>query len=449
MSEAMKFSSTIMLLTLAGLFLPPAYAAMSEGDSKNWDDSLRHARELRDEKQYNQAEKVFLELQSQAENSDDKKRVRKALTALAAVYFYRKDYAKAEELDRKALGLAESLATDNDGSVAICLNDLAETLVEEKRFDEALPIIKRSVALSEVVFSHNHPLLGMRLNFLADLLEKTGHKEEAIQYRSEGQGIIDAFLSQMSRKIKGAWKPPRSQYSYSSNVAFLVTDHGYVRDVHILDSSKNATNDQAAVDAVIAAQPFADIDSKADDDQLNLTFKFDYNFHQQGDAGRDVKQQTAEATSETVADSQEKINAANKQLAKIMQDIDEIKKDKKHTTTTLAEFYGRMSDTLMVLGQHNKAIEALKEALASPDFSDRNAPGTLMVMSELGCVYSKSMKSGLAETTLKAVVDSPNFEQILDVQLKQQALDDLGHSLSNLGHYAEAQKYYSRKKGSD
>ncbi len=448
----MKFSSTITLITLAGLFISfagPAFAAMSEGDSKNWDDSLRHARELRDDKQYDQAEKIFLELQSQAENSDDKKRVRKALTALAAVYFYRKDYKKAEELDRKALGLAESLATENDGTVAICLNDLAETLVEQKRFDEALPLIKRSVALSEVVFSHNHPLLGMRLNFLADLMDKMGQKEEAIQYRSEGQGIIDAFLSQMSRKIKAAWKPPRSQYSYSSNVAFMVVDHGYVKDVHMIDSSKNAANDQAAIDAVIAAQPFADINSKADDDQLNLTFSFDYNYHQQSDASIDSTQVTSAATSATVADSQEKIDAANKQLAKIMKDIDEIKKDKNHTATTLAEFYGRMSDTLMVLGQHNKAIELLKGALESPDFSDRNAPGTLMLLSELGCVYSKSMKASLAETTLKAVVDSPNFEQILDVQLKQQALDDLGHSLSNLGHYAEAQKYYSRKKGSN
>jgi hypothetical protein len=46
------------------------------------------------------------------------------------------------------------------------------------------------------------------------------------------------------------------------------------------------------------------------------------------------------------------------------------------------------------------------------------------------------------------VVDAPNFEQILDVKLKQQALDDLGHALSNMGRYAEAQKYYSRKRDS-
>jgi len=290
----------------------------------------------------------------------------------------------------------------------------------------------------------------MRLNFLADLLDKMGHKDEAIQYRSEGQGIINAFLSLMSRKIKASWKPPRCQYSYSSNVDFTVIDHGFVKDVHIAESTKSAANDQAAVAAVISAQPFADINSKADDDQLKLSFKFDYNFHQQSDmdkgSGNDWKQATTPVDSQTLAESKDKIAEEKKQLDKILKEIVKVKKEKGRSTTTLAELYGQMSDTMMVLGEHNKAVDKLKDALEMPDFSDRNSPGTLMLLSELGCVYSKSMRPALAETTLKAVVDSPNFEQILDVQLKEQALDDLGHSLSSLGRYAEAQQYYSRKK---
>ncbi|CAN5283786.1 hypothetical protein BH11CYA1_BH11CYA1_37980 [soil metagenome] len=456
----MNFSKRIALVTLASLTtfsgsIGPSWAAMSDDEAKSWDGSLEQGRALRDEKKYDEAGKRFVDLQTSAEKSDDKKRARKAMTALAANYFYQKDYAKAEELDRKALGLAESITTVNDGTVAICLNDLAETLVEEKRFDEALPLIKRSVALSEEVFSHNHPLLGTRLNFLADLLDRMGHKEDAVLYRSEGQGIINAFLSVMSRKIKAAWKPPRCLYSYSANVGFEVTDHGLVKEAHIVDSSGNTANDEAAVEAVKNAQPFSDINSKADDDQLNLSFKFDYNFHQGKESAvtkNNKESDTANTSggqgSQTAAESKAKIAQEQKKLEEILKTIEGIKKDKKHSNTTLAESYGQLSDTLMVLGEHTKAINYLKEALDSDDFKDKSSPGTLMLLSELGCTYLNSMKPSLAETTLKAVVDAPNFEQILDIKLKQQALDDLGHALSNMGRYAEAQKYYSRKRTS-
>lgn len=455
----MNFSKRIALVTLASFTtftgsLAPVWAAMSTEEASRWDASLEEGRTLRDDKKYEDAAKRFVELQASAEKSDDKKRQRKAMTALAANYFYQKDYSKAEELDRKALELAQSISSVNDGTVAICLNDLAETLVEEKRFDEALPLIKRSVALSEEVFSHNHPLLGTRLNFLADLLERMGHKDDAVLYRSEGQGIINAFLSVMSRKIKAAWKPPRCLYSYSANVGFEVTDHGLVKEVHIVDSSGNAANDEAAIEAVKNAQPFADINSKADDDQLNLSFKFDYNFHQRKESAQSKNNKESDSTntsnsgSEVTAQSKEKIEQEKKKLEQILKTIEEIKKDKNHTNTTLAESYGQLSDTLMVLGEHGKAIDYLKDALDSSDFKDKSSPGTLMLLSELGCTYLNSMRPALAETTLKAVVDAPNFEQILDVKLKQQALDDLGHALSNMGRYAEAQKYYSRKRDS-
>lgn len=454
----MNFSKKIALVTLASFTtfsgsLAPTWAAMSVDEASRWDTSLEEGRTLRDDKKYEAAAKRFLELQASAEKNDDKKRTRKAMTALAANYFYQKDYSKAEELDRKALGLAESISSVNDGTVAICLNDLAETLVEEKRFDEALPLIKRSVALSEEVFSHNHPLLGTRLNFLADLLERMGHKDDAVLYRSEGQGIINAFLSVMSRKIKAAWKPPRSLYSYSANVGFEVTDHGLVKEVHIVDSSGNTANDEAAIEAVKNAQPFADINSKADDDQLNLSFKFDYNYHQGKESATSKNNKESDSTStspgtEAAAESKAKVNQEKKKLDQILKTIEEIKKDKNHTNTTLAESYGQLSDTLMVLGEHGKAIDYLKEALDSTDFKDKSSPGTLMLLSELGCTYLNSMRPALAETTLKAVVDAPNFEQILDIKLKQQALDDLGHALSNMGRYAEAQRYYSRKRDS-
>lgn len=449
---ALSLSSAGAVYSAATLQRPAL--AQASGDSvewtKKWDAALNTGRDWREDQKFDQAEKQFLELQAQADAAHDVKRSRKALTAIAAVYFDKKDYAKAEELDRKALGIAESVAVDNDGTVAVCLNDLAEVLVEQKRYDEALPLMKRCVALSEKTFSHNHPVLGIRLTFLADLLDKMGRKDEASQFRSEGQGIINAFLSVMSRKIKAAWKPPRCLYSYSANVGFEVTDHGVLKESHIIDSSGNAANDEAALAAVRDAQPYLDITSSADDDQATLTFKFDYSYHQRkedGAAAQAAENNATITTSDTVvSDASGKIDAEKKNVSETLKAIEKVKKEKGHSNTTLAELYGKLSDSLMVIGQQDKAISYLKDGLQSSDFADKNSPGTLMMLSELGCVYLNSMRYPLAQSTLKAVVDSPNFEQIIDVKLKLQALDDLGHALSTMGLHAEAQKYYARMK---
>lgn len=424
--------------------------AFSGDDAKKWDAGLDHARSLRDEKKFDQALKALADLQAQAEGDGDKKRVRKAVTASAAAYFYNKQFAKAEELDRQALGMAEA-SNNNDGAIALCLNDLAETLVEEGRFDEALPIIKRSVAISEQVFSHNHPLLGVRLNFLADLLERMGKKSEAAAYRSEAQGIINSFMAVMTRKIKGAWMPPRCGYSYSNNVGFEVLDHGVVTNVHIIDSSGNKANDDAAVAAVEKAQPFLDISSTADDDQLLLSFKFDYNYQshkgsakKDSDAQEDQEEQ-ATAGREPSKDTDVLIAKEREHLTEVLAKIAQIKKDPARKDTDLAEAYGDLTHTLKVMGEHQQAVKYLKEALNLADFHSKKNPATLMVLCDLGSVYLTSKKADLAESTLKEVVESPIFTEIPDSNVKQQALDDLGHALCALGHYAEAQKYYSRK----
>ena len=424
--------------------------AFNEGDAKKWDDELASGRTLRDAKKYAEAEKIFLDLQSKAEADGDKKRVRKAITALAANYFYRKDFAKAEELDRLALGMAEANSTAGDGTIALCLNDLAETLVEEGRFDEALPIIKKSVAISEQVFSHNHPLLGVRLNFLADLLERMGKKHEASSYRSEAQGIINSFMSVMSRKIKSAWRPPFCPYSYSNNVGFEVLDHGIVKGAHIIDSSGNKENDEAAIKAVQKAQPFLDIYSSADDDQLMLSFKFDYNYQKANGKPKHYDKNDDDDAISTEGNEASKDSAAvltkqKEHLSETLKKIETLKKDPARKDTALAEAYGELTQTLKIMGEHQKAVKYLKDALATADFHSKKNPATLMMLCDLGSVYLTSMKPDLAETTLKEVVDSPNFAEIPDNKVKLQALDDMGHALSNLGHYAEAQKYYNRK----
>lgn len=448
-----QFTNILAVAGLSATFLQvttSATSAFSDEAAKKWDADLEQARSLRDEKKFDQAHKAFEELEKAAASDGDKKRERKAVTAMAANYFYNKQFAKAEELDRKALGMAEAISTGGDGTIALCLNDLAETLVEEGRFDEALPLIKRSVAISEQVFSHNHPLLGVRLNFLADLLERMGKKSEAVAYRSEAQGIINTFMAVMTRKIKASWLPPRCDYSYSNNVGFEVLDHGRVKNAHIIDSSGNKDNDAAAVQAVEQAQPFLDINSSADDDQLLLSFRFDYNYHVHNGAhkkGEDEQPTKAKAEGKDAqSDSKQVIAKQREHLHETLAKIARIKKDPARKDTDLAEAYGDLTNTLKVMGEHQQAVRYLKEGLAFADFHSKKNPATLMMLCDLGSVYLTTKKPDLAESTLKEVVDSPIFTEIPNNSLKQQALDDLGHALCSMGHFAEAQKYYSRKR---
>jgi TonB family protein len=258
-------------------------------------------------------------------------------------------------------------------------------------------------------------------------------------------------MAVMTRKIKGAWMPPRCGYSYSNNVGFEVLDHGVVANVHIIDSSGNKANDDAAVAAVEKAQPFLDINSTADDDQLLLSFKFDYNYQshkgsakKDSDAEEDLEEQ-ATAGKEPSKDTDVLIAKEREHLTAVLAKIAQIKKDPARKDTDLAEAYGDLTHTLKVMGEHQQAVKYLKEALNLADFHSKKNPATLMVLCDLGSVYLTSKKADLAESTLKEVVESPIFTEIPNSNVKQQALDDLGHALCALGHYAEAQKYYSRK----
>ena len=117
-----------------------------------------------------------------------------------------------------------------------------------------------------------------------------------------------------------------------------------------------------------------------------------------------------------------------------------------HDSMQLALQYARLSASLRNSGSFDESVRTLKSALNLKEYSRVDTPGTLVLLSELGATYLRAMEPELAEKTLTMVVENPNFKKLGDQKVKARALEDLGHALSTLGRFAEAQKYYLEKR---
>lgn len=72
-----------------------------------------------------------------------------ACSGLAALYFERSDFSRAELLSRRALNVERSLAVQRPREIARRLNNVAAALVALRRSAQALPLIRESLAIYE------------------------------------------------------------------------------------------------------------------------------------------------------------------------------------------------------------------------------------------------------------------------------------------------------------
>ena len=86
------------------------------------------------------------------------------------------------------------------------------------------------------------------------------------------------YMSELQRRIKKAWFPPKGNETKRVVVSFHVKKNGTLRgnDVKIERSSGVNIADEAAEDAVINAAPFPPLPAGAGD-EIDIKFTFDYN----------------------------------------------------------------------------------------------------------------------------------------------------------------------------
>jgi TonB family protein len=96
--------------------------------------------------------------------------------------------------------------------------------------------------------------------------------------RPDGRGEpnFTEFMTELQRKIKRAWFPPRDLASKRVKVMFKIHTDGQLSNLRISSSSGFAVADQAALNAVETAAPFRHLPEFAPEN-VDIEFTFDYN----------------------------------------------------------------------------------------------------------------------------------------------------------------------------
>lgn len=99
---------------------------------------------------------------------------------LADYYSHNGKLKEAEDLQKNVVASMEKvLAGKPHPDLTLALNNLAQTLYREKKFDEVDPLLKRCVDMNKQMFGDKHPKTLHAMGSYAQFLEKTGKKEEA------------------------------------------------------------------------------------------------------------------------------------------------------------------------------------------------------------------------------------------------------------------------------
>ncbi|MBI5597829.1 MAG: tetratricopeptide repeat protein [Elusimicrobia bacterium] len=106
-----------------------------------------------------------------------RKRLPHSLLALGTFYKDESDYAKAEKIYRRVLGLLA--ASPNKTTEATTLINLALTLDLEERYPEAEDAYLRAIALTEELYGNSSPVLASMLTAYSGMLARTDREESA------------------------------------------------------------------------------------------------------------------------------------------------------------------------------------------------------------------------------------------------------------------------------
>lgn len=85
-----------------------------------------------------------------------------------------------------------------------------------------------------------------------------------------------SYMSQVQKKIKRNWKPPRGKESHKMIVNFTVGENGSISNLILKKSSNDGESDNAALNAIVKAAPFPPLPTDTAP-AINIEFTFDYN----------------------------------------------------------------------------------------------------------------------------------------------------------------------------
>jgi TonB family protein len=98
---------------------------------------------------------------------------------------------------------------------------------------------------------------------------------------------MSAYLQQLQEQVRRHWIPGLTQSSRRTVLQFTVSRAGLVSNLRVAQTSGLSMTDEAAVNAVKQAVPFAPLPTAYTQNYINIQFTFNINIYGELELGRD------------------------------------------------------------------------------------------------------------------------------------------------------------------
>lgn len=104
---------------------------------------------------------------------------------------------------------------------------------------------------------------------------------DAVLKHADNAGVQNAadwtpYITELEKKIKKNWNPPRADVSNSVKTSFKLSKDGNLVKYDIVESSGKKSVDDAAIYAIKSAMPYKPFPENAERDTVDIEFSFDY-----------------------------------------------------------------------------------------------------------------------------------------------------------------------------
>ncbi len=119
-------------------------------------------------------------------------------------------------------------------------------------------------------------------NYLAALPNSNRDNQAPSGIDASSQNIdITSYLNQLQQQVKQQWLPEVSQSSRRTVLNFTINRSGQLSNLQLAQTSGFSVTDQAALNAIQRAAPFAPLPTGYTSNQLPIQFTFDINVYGQ------------------------------------------------------------------------------------------------------------------------------------------------------------------------
>lgn len=142
---------------------------------------MLHGMLLRRLKRYTEAESFYQIALEKYKAQDDQIQVSKTYNAFAILAKNQEKYTAAEEWYRKGIDLRLSIDPRPNPDTAISTANLGKLLAEQKRYQEAIPILEQSIQLHRDLYGESHFARGFPTSSIALAKSELGMHDEALE----------------------------------------------------------------------------------------------------------------------------------------------------------------------------------------------------------------------------------------------------------------------------